>query len=105
MKTIIYFIIASIIGFFAHREGSNHGNKYCAKLKDGRLIVVHEGAPLASEITLANGTKIKPDGTVLYTDGSKMLMQDGECIDKNGKMLEQKSKPEESENEKNKKTP
>lgn len=65
-------------------------DKYCAKLKDGKVMVVHEGSPIAADITLTNGTTIKSDGTVINKDGTSFTLKEGECVDKNGAMPSKK---------------
>ncbi len=65
-------------------------DKYCAKLKDGKIMVVHEGSPIAADITLTNGTTIKSDGTVINKDGTSFTLKEGECVDKNGALPSKK---------------
>lgn len=69
-----------------------HPNKYCVKMKDGKLTVMHEGQPITATVTLDNGTQIMTDGTVVKKDGSKTMMKEGECADKEGKIMKEKSK-------------
>lgn len=59
-------------------------DKYCAKLKDGKIMVVREGSAIAADITLTNGTTIKTDGIVITKDGNSFTLKEGECVDKNG---------------------
>ncbi|MBL7922377.1 MAG: hypothetical protein JNJ40_18825 [Bacteroidia bacterium] len=70
-------------------HGQN-GDKYCAKLKDGKIMVVHEGNPITADITLTNGSTIKSDGTVITKDGTSFTLKEGECVDKNGAMPSKK---------------
>jgi len=59
---------------------------YCLKLQDGLLVVVHDGKPLTAEVTLDNGTKVHPNGTITLNDGTKSSLKEGECIDEGGKL-------------------
>ena len=67
----------------------DHPEKYCAKLKDGKLVVMHRGAVLNSDVTLANGTVVKTDGTIVKKDGSTLMLKENDCIDKAGKVAEE----------------
>jgi hypothetical protein len=92
-KKITIIIAAALfaINTFAIGMGE-HPEKYCARMKDGKKVVMHRGEVITSEATLKNGTKIKPDGTVTMSDGSTMTLKDGECIDKDGGMMMEKKK-------------
>lgn len=59
-------------------------DRYCAKLKDGKLTVFHEGNTLTGTVTLTNGTQIMTDGTVMKKDGTKVMLKEGECVNKEG---------------------
>src|SRR5947208_3415592 len=61
--------------------------KYCAEIRNGKLTVLNEGMPIAEDITLANGTKIMMDGTVMMQDGTNRALTDGECIEKDGSII------------------
>ncbi len=97
MKTVIMLIACSMLMLSAKIEDGNHRskdhpNKYCAQMKDGQLVVMHEGAALMADVTLSNGSTIKPDGTILKKDGTTMTMKEGECADKDGKVMKEKPK-------------
>jgi hypothetical protein len=68
------------------------GDQYCAKLRDGKLIMMHEGVIMTGDVTLENGTQIKIDGSVIKPDGETIVLKDGECIDKKGITEEKKPK-------------
>jgi len=74
-------VMAVSLGAFA---GDDHGDKYCGKLRDGKVVVMHDGNVLTSDATLADGSIVKPDGNVVMKDGSKMMLNDGECINSDG---------------------
>jgi hypothetical protein len=93
-KTIIMAACIFTLNAFAG-EGNHtnmHPNKYCAKMKDGKLVVMHEGIAIISNATLKNGVMIKPDGMVTKKDGSTMMLKEGECIDKDGNMMMEEKK-------------
>jgi hypothetical protein len=76
-------------------------DKYCAKVKDGKITVVHEENPITGTITLTNGTQIMTDGTLVTREGIKSELKEGECIDKDGKITKEiKIKVDEHENKK-----
>lgn len=62
-------------------------DKYCAKLKDGKITVFHEGNTITGTVTLSNGTQIMTDGTVMKKDGTKSMLKDGECVTKDGTIV------------------
>jgi hypothetical protein len=64
---------------------SNPDN-YCAKMQDGKMVVMHNGVVLTADVFLKNGTTIKPDGTVITRDGVRTSLKEGECIDADGKI-------------------
>lgn len=71
-----------------HRDpGIDLVNQFCARMKDGKIEVVHQGKAIVNEVMLANGTKVKPDGAVVTSAGRRKKLKDGECIDKEGNIL------------------
>jgi len=78
------------IGLFALSLGAmagEHGDKYCAKMRDGRMVLMHKGDVVTSSVTLDNGTIVKSDGTVVMKNGTTMMLKEGECIHKDGTMM------------------
>ena len=59
-------------------------DRYCAKLKDGKMTVFYENNTLTGTVTLTNGTQILTDGTVIKKDGTKVMLKEGECVNKEG---------------------
>lgn len=100
MKTII-FLIATFISTYTFAGGpSSNKDHYCAKMKDGKLTVMHNDKPLMADATLNNGTTIKMDGTILKKDGSTTMLKEGECVDLEGKVMKKEtSKPKTTKKE------
>jgi len=95
MKTLFFAIVCSLsVTVYAGGEKTSiaHPDKYCAKMKDGKLVVMHQENEMTSATTLTNGVQIQPDGTVTKTDGSKVMLKTGECVDKDGKIMEENAK-------------
>lgn len=63
--------------------------KDCVMMKDGKLHLMKGTSitGLDKNLTLANGTVIKTDGTVKAADGTEMTLKEGEAIDMEGKLI------------------
>ncbi|MBL7930402.1 MAG: hypothetical protein JNL60_00785 [Bacteroidia bacterium] len=89
MKTIIvlsqlfFFVFNSISGDLV-QPPTDQRERYCAKMLDGRLVVMRDGAIMVTEVRFANGTELKPDGSITNRDGSRSFLKNGECLDRNG---------------------
>src|SRR5437870_5102162 len=102
MKKLIVLITACIFSLnaLAQDYSSKQDNKmqntkqtmvkYCAKLKDGKIMMMQDKKELTVDVTLANGTTIKTDGTVLESDGSQRILKNGDCVDNSGNMINAK---------------
>ena len=92
MKNIIILIAVCIFSLNAGAQTTTHNKsktkmhtgKFCAKLKDGKIEIMHGTMALASDTTLANGVMIKTDGTVVKKDGTQTMLKNGDCVDHNG---------------------
>lgn len=62
-------------------------DQYCAKMRDGKLVVMFQGNILAADVFLKNGTTVKPDGTIITKDGVRTNLKEGECIGADGKII------------------
>ncbi len=60
---------------------------YCAKMRDGRMVVIFEGKEISGDVFLRNGTTVKPDGTIITKDGVRFHLKEGQCIDQNGVLV------------------
>jgi hypothetical protein len=93
MKTITTFIIASIFSLnILAGDTANHPDKYCARIEDGKKVVMHQGKVITADVILSNGTKIQTDGIVIRPEGIRVTLEAGECIDKDGIIAEEKDK-------------
>ena len=88
MKKVICLIAGGVfaLNVFAQSASDNMGagtsemwkDKFCAKMKNGRTIVMHNDKELLSDFTASSGVKIKTDGTVIKKDGSTLMLKDGQ---------------------------
>ena len=69
------------ISFTANEGGPG---MYCAKMRDGKMVVLFEGKEIGTDVFLKNGTTVKPDGTIITKDGVRFSLKEGQCIDQNG---------------------
>ena len=83
-KTILGFALINILNVTANTNDNSQSQNYCAKLKDGVIVVMYQDNPITSDVLLDNGSVVKPDGTIVTKDGNKINLKDGECIDKSG---------------------
>ena|ERR1051326_4840405 len=85
MKKIIGLTVVSIfaLNVFAANPWKD---KFCAKMKDGKTIVMHNNKELTSDYIASNGVKIQTDGTVIRKDGSTFLLKDGQCVNTEGNL-------------------
>lgn len=95
MKKIILLAAFSVASLMVTadddpKNSKAHGEKYCTKMHNGMLKVMHEGKAITTDVMLADGSTIKPDGMLVKKDGSSMMLKEGQCIDKDGKMHETK---------------
>jgi hypothetical protein len=104
MKKIIISIAACIfsLNIMAQNASNENSNvainnsndnvmwkyKYCASMKDGKMIVMNEDKELSAEATLTNGIKITTDGYVVKTNGERTALKNGECVDNDGKIIQ-----------------
>jgi len=60
-------------------------------MKDGKMMMMKGGkpsGPMDKEMTMSNGTKVKPDGSMMMKDGKTMMMKDGQTMTMDGKMMD-----------------
>jgi hypothetical protein len=68
-------------------------NKYCARKKNGKIEVVHQGKAITNQVVLANGAEVRPDGLVLTSQGDEQRLQAGDYIDMAGRIISNNSNP------------
>lgn len=62
----------------------------CQEVQGRKLAMNGHGKsdrPMDKDMTLANGSKVMMDGTVMMKNGKKMMMKDGMCMDMSGAMM------------------
>ena len=60
-------------------------------MKDGKMMLMNEGkatAPMDFEITLTDGSKVTPDGTLKMKDGMAMRIKEGQMVTMDGKLID-----------------
>lgn len=60
-------------------------------MQDGKVMLMKDGkatGPLDQEMTMTNGGKVAPDGTVKTPDGKVHRMTEGQMMTMDGKMVE-----------------
>lgn len=63
-------------------------------MKNGKMMMVKNGKStlLDQEMSMDNGTKVMPDGTMMKKDGKKMMMKEGQHMDMSGNMRNSETK-------------
>ena len=59
-------------------------------MSGGKVVIVHMGkpaAPMEHEMTMSDGSTLKPDGTVLRKDGTEARLQQGDAIMPDGHIM------------------
>lgn len=90
MKKLIGIISACALSIAVMAGGGEKGKaaNYCAEMKNGKLIIKHDGAEMKADVRLGNGTWVKTDGTVISKDGTKTMLKSGQCVDLDGKVMD-----------------
>jgi hypothetical protein len=65
---------------------SGQPDKYCATLMGGKITIVYKGKPILDDKTLANGTRIMKDGTLILPNGTRHALKNKECVDGSGNL-------------------
>ncbi len=82
----------SVYGNSEKRDEST--DRYCARIKDGKKIVMHNGIRMNKDITLSNGTRILTDGTIVKLNGARATLTSGECMTKEGIIMQEEIRSE-----------
>ena len=102
MNKVLITGIASLTFLMAAQDpqkvisaGSNSGEvRYCAMLKDGKMVLLKDNAPVAADIELKDGSLVSQDGSIRRKDGTRISLSNGECVDVNGNVLPRKVQSE-----------
>ncbi len=91
MKNLISVIAAGLLVISVAAQDIQNdakgGATYCAMLKDGKIMLMAEGKQVNNDVTLANGTIVRTDGTVEKADKTKVTLKNGDCIDQDGNII------------------
>ena len=79
--------------------------RYCAMLKDGKMVLMKENVPVVADIELKDGSSISKDGSIRRKDGTKISLGNGECVDVNGTVIPRKVNSEKKGLEKDEPAP
>ena len=108
-KLLLLFFAFTLVGTVSAQDtmpvGKNSTEKKAQKppnkrkdmvmMKNGSMVMLKDGEwmPMKKKMTLNNGTKVKPDGSVTFSDGTKMTMQNADRIDIDGTLILGKRSP------------
>ena len=59
---------------------------YCSMIMDGHPVLILNERLVEQDVTLANGTIVRTDGTVEIKDKTNYILKYRECIDQDGKI-------------------
>jgi hypothetical protein len=70
-------------------DKSGHPIGDCVLMKDGRMMMITKGKmmPITKDITLADGTVCKVDGTCVLKNGKQIKLSNGEGIEVAGEQV------------------
>ncbi|HLP52193.1 MAG TPA: DUF6799 domain-containing protein [Chitinophagales bacterium] len=95
MKTM--FVIAACVALVhitlaqdttSLKKNSTLPHHYCVVLKGSTPEVNYRGKIVKEELTLPNGNKITPTGTVIKKDGTIHVIKPGSCVNSSGNEVE-----------------
>jgi hypothetical protein len=93
MKTILSLIAATIFSMSTFASNTaDHGDKYCARMKDGVKVIMYDGKQLMAEVALTDGSRLKTDGTVIKKDGTTWNLKEDDCLSKDGVVYDKDKK-------------
>ncbi|HEY0029259.1 MAG TPA: DUF6799 domain-containing protein [Bacteroidia bacterium] len=91
MKKQITFIVGCVFAVSAasqeiynEQDPAVKPERYCATLKDGKILLMLDNKPVDAEVSLLDGSKVTTAGIVVRKDGTVVNMNDGDCVDKEG---------------------
>jgi hypothetical protein len=75
------------IRVFPQSPVQNDDSRYCAKLKDGIMVVTLNDQVITSDIVLRDSSRITKDAVLIKKNGKRMVLKEEECIDIDGNIL------------------
>ncbi len=91
MKKLMAMVAGCILSLGAMAQVYNSkvqpqgkSDRYCAILKDGRMVMTADGRDLVMDVMLENGIRIKTNGSLMDKEGKERFLNNGECVDKEG---------------------
>jgi hypothetical protein len=84
MLVVCYF---GLVSAFAQNPVQNDETRYCAKLKDGVMVIMQNDLVISNDVTLRDSSKITKDGVLVKKNGNKVTLKEDECIDADGNIL------------------
>lgn len=103
MKRFIAFLVFLAFSFtYLPVQAGDGDHKDGVKMKDGKVWMMKDGkkTEVKQEVTLTDGTKVNPNGTVIMADGSSKMMQNGDMISMDGKWHNRKMIKDEKKEDK-----
>src|SRR5260221_14718022 len=89
MKVAVILLIASALALFSASR-SMAAEMDGLMMSGGKVVIVHMGkasAPIEHEMTMSDGSTLKPNGTVLRKDGTEVHLQQGDVIMPDGHIM------------------
>ncbi len=109
MKKISIIIFAVLLSIASFSQGNSNKNKIKNNAKmhkmhkenpngvmmqNGRMMLITKGQTsyLQSEVTMRNGTRVFPNGTVIKKNGTTIMMVEGQHMNLGGNMIPMKNR-------------
>jgi hypothetical protein len=90
MVRMMALLFAWIMAFQFVTTGANAAEMQGLMMIGGRVVMVSDGklgAVLDHETTLADGTKVEPDGTLKFSDGHEARLHEHDSITMDGHIM------------------
>jgi len=95
IASLLLFLSFSFTGSEASAQASKTSKNPPYTMRDGvtrkggKLVVIQNGKqkPLTSTFTAGNGTKVKPDGTIVFADGTSEKIKEGYAVNMQGEKV------------------
>lgn len=84
-------LVAVAVTVCCHAPRVFAGDMDGVMMQDGKMMMMKAGKPtgqMTADMTMANGTKVKTDGSITTKDGGgKAVMKDGQIMMMDGKLM------------------